>query len=130
MSKNTAWCCAITLLLSHVACGRTDSESVKNDIQYTVKHHEWSVPYIQSYLKLRRDTMSLPYFYSDAPHTFDTTQTAGSQANGIFDQLPTGTYYLYVKGFDPIWGDTVSGGKTIYNPPYDSLLQVIIDVSE
>jgi hypothetical protein len=114
------------------ACQANDpaTTDVRNDIWFTVKHHEWRVPYISTYLKRRSDTMSLPYFYSHQLATFDTMQIADDQAEGLYLDLLPGMYYVYAKGFDPLWGDTVSGGKTINIPNYDSLLQVTIAVSE
>lgn len=115
-----------------MACKKNEPlpERVQNTIWFTVKHHEWRVAYIQTYLKQRSDTMSLPYFYSHQLSTFDTSQTADNEAQGIYPNLLSGTYYLYAKGFDPLWGDTVSGGKTIEIPNYDSLMQITIAVSE
>jgi hypothetical protein len=98
--------------------------------RFTVMHHEWHVPYAQTYLKRRTDTMSLPYFYNDSPHTFDTSLYADAAGKGLFAQLPADTYYVYARAYDHIWGDSVAGGKTVVVPQRDSLLQIIVAVSE
>ncbi|MBK8471629.1 MAG: hypothetical protein IPL33_05225 [Sphingobacteriales bacterium] len=80
--------------------------------------------------KRRTDTMSLPYFYNDSPHTFDTSLYADAAGKGLFAQLPADTYYVYARAYDHIWGDSVAGGKTVVVPQRDSLLQIIVAVSE
>ena len=113
-----------------VACCDTPPEPPRADLNFTVMHHEWHVPYAQTYLKRRTDTMSLPYFYNDSPHTFDTSLYADAAGKGLFAQLPADTYYVYARAYDHIWGDSVAGGKTVVVPPRDSLLQIIVAVSE
>jgi len=69
-----------------------------------VKHHSWEVPGIKVCLKA--NTTAFPG-YDTAK--YDRIFITDTQGNVNFDSLFPGNYYLYSRGFDMIWGDTVIG---------------------
>jgi hypothetical protein len=70
----------------------------------TVQHHSWVIPGTQVYMKSY--TTEFP---GTNPSAYNLkTVTA---ANGIaeFKELTFGNYYLYTRGWDPVFADTVHG---------------------
>lgn len=91
------------------ACEKDNGGSVgtaKGKIVMTVdvRHHQWGVPGIPVYLK---------YNASEFPGTNTSlyNRSAVTSQNGSvqFNELSLGNYYLYARGYDPAWGDTVCG---------------------
>lgn len=103
---------AITLLFAALSCkkeqgaGTSITGEVKLDV--TVHHHSWGVPYLPVFLKKNTDQ-------------FPGYDTARYEIKGICDNVGTitftglhpGDYFLFARGFDMIWGDTVLGYKSV-----------------
>ena len=82
------------------------AEKITGKIACTVKvkHHNWEVPDIMVCLKA--NTNVFPGYDTAKYDRYFITDTQG---NVTFDSLFPGNYYLYSRGFDIIWGDTVIG---------------------
>jgi hypothetical protein len=72
--------------------------------QVVVKHHTWGVPGIAVHLK--RNVQTFPGYDTSV---YDLHRTTDTQGTVLFDSLYPGNYYLYSRGYDLIWGDTVTG---------------------
>lgn len=98
---------AIFLLLN--ACrkdneinGRLVPGIITLDVQ--VKHHTWGVPYTTVYLK--KNATSYP---GEDTSKYDISQICDNDGNASFEGLHPGNYFVFSKGYDMIWGDTVIG---------------------
>ncbi|MCY7410777.1 MAG: carboxypeptidase-like regulatory domain-containing protein [Chitinophagales bacterium] len=94
----------------------------------TVMHHWWRVGNIKVYIKGN----AIEYPGSD-PAAYDSFIKADPGGSFIFNSLPSGNYYLYAKGFDPTWGDTVNGALFLtltVEPGHSIDVDTIVNVSE
>ena len=82
------------------------AEKITGKIACTVKvkHHNWEVPGLK--VSLKANTTVFPGYDDTQYDRFLVTDTYG---NVTFDSLFPGNFYLFSKGFDIIWGDTVIG---------------------
>lgn len=69
-----------------------------------VKHHTWGVPYTTVYLK--KNATSYP---GEDTSKYDISQICDNDGNASFEGLHPGNYFVFSKGYDMIWGDTVIG---------------------
>jgi hypothetical protein len=99
----------ITMLFLAASCkknGNSEGPTVKGTITLEVfaKHHSLEVPGIMVYLKAHS---------SEWPGRDSTLYEYKAKTDGYgrveFNQLFTGSYYLYATGFDAAWGADVIG---------------------
>jgi hypothetical protein len=98
--------CMALFFLSCEKAADAPVDTAKGKIVMTVtaKHHSWGVPGLPVYLKYNATE-------------FPGTNTALYNMSGItdqngavqFTQLSLGNYYLYARGWDALFGDTVYG---------------------
>ena len=96
----------LALLYSCKKSNEINAEKIAGKVSCTikVKHHSWEVPGI--IVCLKANTTAFPGYDTSKYDRYCITDTQG---NAIFDSLFPGNYYLYSKGLDIIWGDTVIG---------------------
>ncbi len=80
----------------------------KATLDVQVLHHYWTIPNIAVYLK--KNVIDFPGKDSTLYDTYQVTNQAG---NVEFRDLEYGNYYLYVKGWDPVFYATVIGYKPV-----------------
>ena len=84
------------------------SDKVKATLVVEVMHHQWTIPGIPVYLK--KDATEFP---GQNTSVYDYTLTTNQAGTVQFNKMLYGNYYLYVKGWDPVFGDTVMGYKPV-----------------
>jgi len=77
-------------------------------LEITAKHHTWGVPYLPVYLKKNASV-----FPGEDTSLYEFSSTADNDGKVVFDKLHPGNYFLFTKGYDLIWGDTVTGRQPI-----------------
>ena len=97
---------AAALLLTCKKADNTPVATVKGNITLTVtaQHHYWVIPGLPVYLK--SNATEFPGT-NTASYNASTTTNQGGDAQ--FKTLTFGNYYLYARGWDPIFADTVYG---------------------
>ena len=91
-------------------------------------HHFWTVGGCKVYIK--GNTTEYP---GPVPSAYDSFTVADPGGTFIFSNLSTGPYYLFGKGYDPTWGDTVKGSLFLNlnaRPGAHVELDTILNVSE
>ncbi len=73
-------------------------------LQVTAMHHSWGVPGIRLYLK--KGATEFPGY---DPTLYEFSTQADNEGTGAFEKLYPGKYFLFAKGWDYYWGDTVIG---------------------
>ena len=73
-------------------------------LEVTAKHHSWPVRELSVFLAV--DKQQFPGYDSSAYRWKTITDSSGIAA---FNRLFPGDYYLYARGYDSTWGDTVIG---------------------
>ena len=73
-----------------------------------VMHHQWTIPNIPVYLK-----KGATEFPGQDISVYDLSLTTNQAGNVQFNDLLYGNYYLYVKGWDPVFMDSVIGYKLV-----------------
>jgi len=84
------------------------SDKVKATLVVEVMHHQWTIPGIPVYLK--KDATQFP---GQNVSLYDYTLTTNQAGTVQFNKMLYGNYYLYVKGWDPVFQDTVIGYKPV-----------------
>ncbi|SRR5258705_11822825 len=84
------------------------SDKVKATLVVEVMHHQWTIPGIPVYLK--KDATQFP---GQNTSLYDYTLTTNQAGTVQFNKMLYGNYYLYVKGWDPVFQDTVIGYKPV-----------------
>ncbi len=123
---------AVTCLSWLTGCNKDSANdiAVTGDIRLNARllHHTWGVPYLDAYLK--PNATSFPGYDTS---NYEIHSKADNDGNVVFDQLHPGNYYLYAKGYDLIWGDTVVGYTPIVvaeKALTNHQLDIIVYVSE
>ena len=128
------WMSKIPLLLMVLffSCAKPGSEEVilttQITLQGTVMHHFWTVGSCKVYIK--GNTTIYP---GPQPSAYDSFTVADPGGTFIFSNLSPGYYYLFGKGYDPAWGDTVNGALFLNlqaHPGTHIELDTILNVSE
>jgi hypothetical protein len=91
------------------SCKKSDSDNgdlISGSISLNVQvmHHTWGVPYTNVYLK--KNTSVYP---GEDTSRYDIRLTSDNDGKAIFEGLHPGNYFVFSKGYDLIWGDTVIG---------------------
>lgn len=73
-------------------------------LQVSAVHHSWGVPGIRIYLK--KGATEFPGY---DPALYEYAIQADNEGLGAFEKLYPGKYFVYAKGWDYYWGDTVIG---------------------
>lgn len=99
----------LLLIALFFSCKKTGSDNgttveTKIDLQGTVMHHFWTVGSCKVYIK--GNTTEYPGSF---PSAYDSFTVADLGGTFIFSNLSPGPYFLFGKGYDPTWGDTVTG---------------------
>ena len=99
----------MSIVLFFNACNKADDAPVgtavgKVVMTVDVRHHAWGVPGLPVYLKY--NATEFPGTNISAYNISATTDQNGSVQ---FKQLSLGNYYLYARGWDAVFGDTVVG---------------------
>jgi hypothetical protein len=84
------------------------SDRIKATLVVEVMHHQWTIPNIPVYLK-----KGATEFPGQNASLYDLSLTTDQAGNVQFNNLLYGNYYLYVKGWDPVFMDTVIGYKPV-----------------
>lgn len=84
------------------------SDKIKATLVVEVMHHQWTIPNILVYLK-----KNVTEFPGENTSVYDLSLTTDQAGNVQFSSLLYGNYYLYVKGWDPVFQDTVKGYKPV-----------------
>lgn len=84
------------------------SDKIKATLVVEVMHHQWTIPNIPVYLK-----KGATEFPGQDISVYDLTLTTNQAGNVQFKDLLYGNYYLFVKGWDPVFMDTVIGYKPV-----------------
>ena len=126
--KNITWLCLLLLF----ACKKNDGDPVIIETEITlhgtVKHHDWTVHNCRVYIK--GDTTEFP---GTITALYDSFTVTGITGEFTFTALPPGPYYLFGKGYDPVWGDTVNGSIFLMLDAPDGshiVMDTILNVSE
>jgi hypothetical protein len=98
------------------ACKKSENGSTESGtlvkgkivLQISVMHHTWAVPGINVYMKL--NTLNFPG--SDTT-LYDQVAKADNEGVVQFDGLFPGNFFIYAKGYDPIFRANVVGGAPL-----------------
>lgn len=74
------------------------------NLEISAVHHSWGVPYVPVHLK-----MNTREFPGEDSTSYDFHGLCDNEGKVRFEQLYPGDYFVYIKGYDMIWGDTVTG---------------------
>jgi hypothetical protein len=84
------------------------SDKIKATLVVEVMHHYWTIPNIPVYLK-----KGATEFPGENTSVYDLSLTTDQAGNVQFKGLLYGNYYLFVRGWDPVFQDTVIGYKPV-----------------
>jgi hypothetical protein len=101
----------LSLLVSFSAgCSKDTPESVSGNLSLEISalHHSWGVPNLPVFLKKNAND-----FPGEDTSIYEYSTLTDNNGSALFDQLHPGNYYVYAKGYDLIWADTVIGKKNI-----------------
>src|SRR5262245_40153376 len=88
----------LLLIAAMFSCKKQDQVFTSSiSVQGTVKHHSWTVGYVNVYMKANATVYPGPN-----PAAYDTVITAYSNGDFLYSNLAPGNYYFFAKGFDPI----------------------------
>jgi hypothetical protein len=73
-------------------------------LQVNAIHHTWGVPGIRVYLK--KNATEFPGY---DPSVYEYNVQADNEGVAQFGKLYPGKYFVYARGWDYYWGDTVLG---------------------
>ncbi|MEY4594984.1 MAG: hypothetical protein RIQ47_1394 [Bacteroidota bacterium] len=111
--KFTNFCFIFSALLAFIflitSCQKSDSDNgdlIAGTISLNVQvmHHTWGVPYTNIYLK--KNTTVYP---GEDTSVYDVRLSSDNDGKATFEGLHPGNYFVFSKGYDMIWGDTVIG---------------------
>jgi len=121
------------LVILQTACTKSNEntgELIPGNItlDITVEQHTWGVPYTHVYVK--KNTTIYP---GEDTALYDLRKITDNDGKVSFEGLHPGKYFVFSKGYDMIWGDTVIG----YSPVQivstaleNNSLQLTLTVSE
>ena len=89
-------------------------------------HHTWDVSGVMIYLE--RNTTTFP---GNDSSVYDMKLQADGYGKATFEKLYPGNYYIYVSGFDDVWGSHVIGEMPVsLSNPANNHMSVTVPVSE
>lgn len=112
------------LFISSSGCKKESPDSIAGDLrlEITALHHSWAVPDVPVYIK-----KNAVVFPGEDTSLYESGLTTDEAGKAVFESLHPGDYFVFIKGYDSIWGDTVIGKKSL-RIVSDS--QVTVPVSE